>query len=57
MKEKLLNGEVYVVYNLLLINGGCMFGEEILLDEVIFYLYDKLFLLEYIKENNLVNLE
>lgn len=57
MKEKLPNGEVHVVHNPLLTNGGRMSGEEISLDEVTPYLYDKLFLLEYIKENNLVNLE
>ena len=52
MKEKLPNGEVHVVHNPLLTNGGRMSGEEISLDEVTPYLYDKLFLLEYIKENN-----
>lgn len=57
MREKSLNGTTFNVPNGLISNGGRIQGENISLSDVTPYLYDKMFLLEYIKKNKFKLLE
>lgn len=57
MNEKELNGDVKLVPNKYLTVGGRLSGTEINLNDITPYLYDKMFYLDYVKQNMLVNLE
>lgn len=57
MREKAINGVISDVHNALLYRGGRILGKDINLNETTPYLYDKLFLMDYVKSHNLRNLE
>lgn len=57
MNEKSLNNTLSDVPNGLLYNGGRIKGETISLSDTTPYLYDKMFLLDYVKTNNFKLLE